>query len=498
MPGQHLFIFSHDAQIAWYTVFARAFQEAAPGNRTVLFVHGSADVERGRAAGCYDEVVDLLEGFSFDPNGTDLPVISRELEELENEAGESFVWDDVRTDRWLTARDDSRYTVAYLNHAFGRLIAEYRTVQPVAALGEYTMAIYRLAFRLFDRDDKRMFYPVTTRYFRRVYFETTLAWTWDRCIELYRTYVRDGIPADLEQIIRPRYEAIAKKDERPNYTQHQSRFATGYTQLRSLSLPALLAKSARALRSEVSDAERHRNLRASFFERGPADKLRRIVRERVNHATYDRLTVKSVPPGLAYGVYFFHYQPEYTSDALGRFYAEQQFLIRNIAAAMPAGLRLVVKEHPTMVGLRDRAVYEDITRHANVILADHRVDSGMLIRQSAIVFTIVGTPALEAMWIGKPAIMFGEYAFAQTNTISLCRSFWELGPMIRTKLAHKPSTAEIETHGMALLAAKYQASRPGQVPIAVELIEEFLADRENTETIKQSFTAELRSHGVIV
>ena len=151
-----------------------------------------------------------------------------------------------------------------------------------------------------------------------------------------------------------------------------------------------------------------------------------------------------------------------------------------------------------MIGLRESSYYSDLSKVKNVLLVNHTVDSLNLINDGEIVFTIVGTPALEAMFVGKPAIMFGDYAFAETNTISLCKDITSLSDLIRAKLDEEHSSSEVEKHSMALLAAKYMASRPGQIPIAEELIEGFIEDIDEVNVIKQSFKEELIARGIIL
>lgn len=490
---KYLFVFSHDIQIRWYSVFAHGFKECGDEYRTAIFVHGQADACLARQLGCYDEVYDLLEGFEFDQNLTigDLAV-SQNILALEEECGSSFFWEDIRTDRWTRAKRDPSYYVQYLNHATSIVSSHFERLGPVAALGEYTMAIYRYAQRLFQRHGKPMFYPITTRYFEHLYFETSLSWDWERCMDLYHKYVEHGVPDALLREVRPFYENIAVKYTRPTYTNYQSNFTTGFVEIHKLRVSEILKKIARSF--VVADRrERRQNPRLALNEKGPLDKLVRIARERRNLHIYRKVTSKILPQAVKYGVYFLHYQPEYTSEALGKFYMDQQFLINNIASSLPGDMYLVVKEHPTMVGLRDAEVYRKIRESPNVILVDHAFDSIELIKRSSIVFTIVGTPALEAMFIGKPAIMFGKYAFCKTNLITFCPDFWAVNEMVRDKLMEaEASPLDVEKHAIALLAAKYESSRLGQIPIATELVESFLRDRENRDRVKRSFQDEIK------
>ena len=495
---KHLFVFTHDVQIDWYKAFADAFRRRGPGHRAVLFVHGPDDVRRGKATGCFDVVVDVLEGFSAPEEGLRSPAIAvdPEIVRLERDAGTSFFWDDVRVDRW--ARDRSpAYIVAYLNHAFSIVRNAYTTYEPVASVGECTMALYRLGYRLFLRDGKPWLSPIATRYFTRHYWETSLSWDWQACQDLYREYLRTGVPIEVDAIVRPLYEGIVSGGGKPiAFVQHQRTFGAGYTQLRRLPARTIVRKVVQAFRPGPDAGERRRNLRSAAFEKGPLEKIRRIVRERVGHAAYDGMA-RDRTDDIRFATYFLHYQPEYTVDALGRFYADQVSLIHNIAAALPAGMHLVVKEHPAMVGLRPPSFYRRIQANTNVRLVHHAIDSRELIRQSEIVFTIVGTAALEAMFIGRPAIMFGQYAFANTNLISYCDSYWRLPGMIQERLAESPTDEDVRRHAMALLAAKFQTSRAGLLPLSAEAIDAWDQDRGNYGLVMASFIEELTARGIL-
>jgi hypothetical protein len=485
----HLFVFSHDVQILWYRVFAEAFRELRAENRVVIFVHGSRDAELARSLGCYDVVIDLVGGFRFDPTIADAVEIRPEIRIMEDRSSGPFFWDDIRTDRWLRADLRSGFATQYMNHVAWVITAHYEEMSPIAALGEYTMAAYKFAQRFFESKDRPMLWPIGTRYYERFYFETTRDWEWRSCIDLYKQYLENGIPPELESIARTVAERIGEKYGKPRYSQYQDQSATGYVQLHKLSVRAVRIKLLAAFRDSVRrpEVDNPRSIR----ERGVRQKVIRMVRERRSHLLYEHYTQKAVPDSADFGVYFFHYQPEYTSEGLGRFYRDQFFLIENIAAALPAGMRLVVKEHPTMVGLRSPDIYQRLRAIPNVILVSYTADSADLIKRCKIVFTIVGTPALEAMFIGKPAIMFGKYAFCETNLISFCSSFWSMGAQIKEKLCHQSTEADIARHAHALLAAKYAASYPGRLPIAVELVQEFMSDISNFETVKKSFQSEI-------
>jgi hypothetical protein len=497
MDNKYLFFFSHDLQITWYSVFATAFKEIGPECKTVLFVHGEEDVAAAKSRGCYDIVVDMIAGFNYN---AELPLgevsVHPEIIALEKESKTLFFWDDIKADRWARAKNDPSFMVQYMNYAVSNILKTYRELNPIAAFGEYTMAIYRFAYRLFESKQKVMLYPITTRYFQRLYFETNIYWEWEKCLALYHEYVKSGVPENLKREVFPIYENIAVKFSRPNYTLYQNNFSVGYTQINKLSINQIYKKVKRSFQKIDENVFRN-NVRYSTMENSIFSKFKRILQERESHRIYEKSIVDEMPKGIKYALYFLHFQPEYTVDGLGKFYMDQQFLIKNIASALPADTYLVVKEHPTMIGLRDSRLYAHVKSISNVIFIKHTFDSVTLIKGASLIFTIVGTAALEAMFIGKPAIMFGRYAFANTNTISLCTDIWQLEKMVRDKLNITYSKEEIERHSLALFAAKFQASKPGQIPIAAELIEPFINDAQQTTLIKQSFKDELKERELV-
>ena len=492
MNSKYLFIFSHDRQIEWYSVFARGFKDFGETYKTAIFVHGKEDAKKASLCGCYDKIYDVLNCFNYDKNlSIEQVAIHDEVLQLENKLSTSFFWEDIKTDRWSRAKNDASFMIQYFNHTIQVMLEAYSELNPVAALGEYTMAFYRFAHRYFQSNGKPMLYPITTRYYERLYFETCLFWEWDACQKLYNKYLRDGIPEDIKSEVMPYFEKITTKYSRPNYTGYQSKFKVGFTEIDKLPWKTIAQKVVRALRP-IKRAEMELNVRNSIVETGIAQKIKRLIKERRNFFKYKLASNKDVPQGVRYAIYFMHYQPEYTSDNLGKYYIDQQFLIGNIASSLPADMLLLVKEHPTMIGLRDESIYDHIIKNNNVVLIKHTVDSIELIKSAEIVFTIVGTPALEAMFIGKPAIMFGRYAFANTNLISLCTDIWQLEKMVREKVGGRVSSEETARHALALLAAKFKASKPGLIPIAAELIDAFLNNKQNFNLVKQSFMEELQ------
>jgi hypothetical protein len=141
----------------------------------------------------------------------------------------------------------------------------------------------------------------------------------------------------------------------------------------------------------------------------------RIRRWRFEHRAERYFDPPSAIPGK-YVYYALHYTPESSVNGLEPYFVDQLRAVDALLLNLPAGYRLVVKEHPAMIGLRPLSVYRALRRRPGLVLIHPSVDSRTLIEGAAIVASVTGTVAFEAWLMGKPALMFGRTFFAH-----LCR-----------------------------------------------------------------------------
>lgn len=110
-----------------------------------------------------------------------------------------------------------------------------------------------------------------------------------------------------------------------------------------------------------------------------------------------------------------NYQPECTTSPLGGVYADQILMIETLAAALPKGWRLYVKEHPyqwlprglNYFSYRYEGFYRQIADIPNVSLVPFSMNSYVLTDHARAVATVTGTPGFEALLRGKPTLLFG-------------------------------------------------------------------------------------------
>lgn len=108
-------------------------------------------------------------------------------------------------------------------------------------------------------------------------------------------------------------------------------------------------------------------------------------------------------------VYFpLHVQPEMSTMTFAPFYLDQLCILENLSKSLPMGYRLLVKEHPSMLGRRKGVYYERINALPNVRFVYPLTDSFEITKNAAAIFTITGTVGLEGLIMKKPVVVLGS------------------------------------------------------------------------------------------
>ena len=107
-----------------------------------------------------------------------------------------------------------------------------------------------------------------------------------------------------------------------------------------------------------------------------------------------------------------HLQPESSTLVRGQFFQDMLAVARNLALSLPAGYRLIVKEHDVMFGRRPVSFYKDLKKIANLVLVSPYESGPLLARKASAIATVTGTFGWDAILLGKPAVVLGESFFA--------------------------------------------------------------------------------------
>jgi len=127
-------------------------------------------------------------------------------------------------------------------------------------------------------------------------------------------------------------------------------------------------------------------------------------RKALRGKTFANVNLDEVGPYIYFPL---HVDPEASTMVLADQLTDQMFIIETVAKNMPAGMKVLVKEHIPSIGRRPKGYYERIRNMPDVTLVSPFMDSFELIKKCETVFTVTGTAAWEAMILGKPAIMMG-------------------------------------------------------------------------------------------
>ena len=119
-----------------------------------------------------------------------------------------------------------------------------------------------------------------------------------------------------------------------------------------------------------------------------------------------------------YGVYFLHFQPEMNTVPEAGIYCDQYQAIKKLASALPDGIRLYVKEHPSTFSKncdrrwRPKGFYKRITKITNVFICPYDQDTHEIIDGAQFVASISGVCLTEALARGIPSISFYPARFS--------------------------------------------------------------------------------------
>ncbi len=120
-----------------------------------------------------------------------------------------------------------------------------------------------------------------------------------------------------------------------------------------------------------------------------------------------------------------HVEPELVLARWARPWLNQIEAVRNISLSIPVTWKVVVKEHPQMMGRRPLSYYRKLLMIPNVLLYDPWASTVSAIRNSMGVFVIRGALALDAAIYGKPVICLGH-------------SLWDMLPSHMARIVENP------------------------------------------------------------
>jgi len=137
------------------------------------------------------------------------------------------------------------------------------------------------------------------------------------------------------------------------------------------------------------------------------------------------------PAGEKYVYFPLHLQPELTTAALGDDYADQLLALERLSAWLPDDYMIYVKENPKQTEKqRGPFFYKRLAALKNVRLLARDENSVELIQNSIAVATITGTAGWEALFYGKPVIIFGAAWYREFPGVYAFRSELDINDLL--------------------------------------------------------------------
>ncbi len=118
-----------------------------------------------------------------------------------------------------------------------------------------------------------------------------------------------------------------------------------------------------------------------------------------------------------------HLQPEASTCPQAGPFTDQELIVQLLSACVPEGVSLYVKEHPAQ-GERSRTkeFYDAIAATRGVTCVPRTFSTFDLTKHSLAVATATGTAGLEALFRGKPVLMFGHRFFQEAPGVHRIRT----------------------------------------------------------------------------
>jgi len=467
-----ILLFCHLGQIKEYAEYVSALKQV-DSLQTVLLVTGQEEYRLGRQIGVFDAVKDILpEQQELDAADDEELLATEALRQLEDRIGVEFVNRDILLDRFFRGQpllniDSAGVPLVwsglrarqFMHLMAKRLEQEIENFGPDFMFVETSFAPTRMAWRLAGLKGIPAGGFMSVRFWpERLYLETGIGYDWAEVRAAYKKMPELPLAGEELARVEERLQAIRREKIKPAYLQtDHAKGAPGFFKrlrgVRTFTGPGswLGERAGTALRNPQVLPSKAFSPFAKFKRFRSGARAKRYL---LGHQTPFRDIEKR-----KYAVYFLHVQPEITVEGMAFDYQDQVNTLRNILAALPADMHLVVKEHSPMLGYRPLDMYDQLVRMPGLIIAETQEDSHRLITHSKVVVTLTGTVALEAMLYGIPAIVLGSIYFDAFNGIHKPLNLDGLKKMLSDP---DSLTGATEEDALRTLGSMLRASQPGK------------------------------------
>lgn len=394
IEDKYVVFMTHTPQIYYYNIFAKVLREQF-NIASVAWVVGDLDLQEANKLS-FDVVLDLNTGIL---NKQDDEIVQN-LRSLEIDHQELSINLNIAFDRHYKREKWSESAILRHIECSCSNAQQFlnKNINPLLIVGEANTAIYRTINQITPQVQKVC--PMVLGHFRdRFYFETdVLHFSWPDLFQNTSVEHSQDAIREIDFILKNKAGTQTQRMHVKKGTFGlKSKFQKDvFTNRVKNDINRLKAKT---------DSWDHKLV--SFHKTNLFSSSVRVMFQIASAAVSRRYTSKVINFDFKFGVFFLHFQPEITVDGLGYQYANQVEAIRLISMSLPIGEKLVVKEHPLMVGKRPSSYYKTISQMRNVVLIDDKLNTFDLIENASYLVSITGSAGLEAFFLGKTVFILG-------------------------------------------------------------------------------------------
>ena len=109
-----------------------------------------------------------------------------------------------------------------------------------------------------------------------------------------------------------------------------------------------------------------------------------------------------------YIYYAFHQDPEFVLNVRAPFWYNQLNTIKMLSYNLPAGYKLIIREHRHNVGRRSNRYLKELIQYPGVILIDAYDKQYKYLKNASLIVTVNGTTGLEGLFLKKPVLLLDK------------------------------------------------------------------------------------------
>ena len=174
----------------------------------------------------------------------------------------------------------------------------------------------------------------------------------------------------------------------------------------------------------------------------PIGWLVRDLREKVR-ARLLRLLYVDRDPGRKFVYFPLHVTDDYKILRLIPHCVHQEAIIKLVAASLPHGYDVIIKEHPMSIGRNEVSMLRRLAKVPNIRLVPPHTNSHQLVQDADAIAVISSTVGLEALMYEKPVMAIGQPFYSGYGVTVDVDSFREIPEKTQELLSFEPDPERI-------------------------------------------------------